>query len=110
MEKIKNKIIYILGSFLAFIYNASFVFAEQKYKDFIIPERHLMYGVDPSAKLINIKEPTFWEKFLNIILSPLFITIILILSLSIGTFIFIKKRKNAKKNIKTRKTKTVDNS
>lgn len=75
---------------MAFIFNQTGVSAQME-------TTYSEYGV----KFIyeSTSEPTFWEKILSVILTPVVIVVVIVLALVIGTVIFIKrKRKNAKKN------------
>ena len=82
MKRIGKAFLYLFGTFLSFVFGQSNSFAQ-----FIVP----MYGVEPPT------EPTFWEKILLVILSPIFVATIA-LALIVGIVILIKrKRKNAKK-------------
>jgi predicted membrane protein len=88
MKKIKKTILRILGSFMAFVFSYSVVSAQ-----FDGMEMVSLYGVDYEPRL------TMWERIISIVLSPITISIIVILALVIGITIFIKrKRKNAQKN------------
>lgn len=98
MKKIKKTFLYLLGAFLAFAFNRINVLAQG------MPQ--LEYGVMPSERSMPAivygveQQPllTTLDKILSVIFSPIFIAIIAVLAITVGTIILIKKKKNAKKN------------
>lgn len=95
MKKFKNKLVYLLGGFIALLFNKANVSSYEMRGD---------YGVyqDPVLTFseTTLQRPSIWEKILSIILSPIFLATIVILSITIGSVIFIMKRKNNGKNKK----------
>lgn len=92
MRKIKKTLTYSFGGFIAFLSSKSIALGYGGPMPVygIMPEPE--YGVSFFGA-----EPTLWEKVLYIVLSPLFIIIIVVLSIIIGTIILIRrKRKNVK--------------
>ena len=91
MQKIKKIFLYSLGGFLAFVFSRGGVFAQWGQADL-----GSEYGVFMGEPFI---ETTIWDKIIYFIFSPLFISVIIVLILVFGIFIYIKrKRKDVKKN------------
>ena len=88
MKKIKKSFLYLFGIFLSFIFSQDYIFAQFN---------KAVYGVDTPS----VKESTFWEKILSVILSPVFIIgviVVLFLALIIGSIIFIKRKNKKQKS------------
>lgn len=85
MKKIKRIFLYSLGAVLSFIFGQKNVFAQEEMG-------YAIYGVE-----VQPIQETLLGKIFAIFLSPIFIAIF-VLALIIGIIIFIKRKKNAKKN------------
>ncbi len=95
MNKIKKNLLSFFGAFIAFIFSYSWVFSQKDLNsnlEFMSQMDIAMYGVQPEPTL------TLWEKTISVIFSPFILITAFILAFIVGTIIFIKRKKNNKKN------------